>query len=175
MIFTKVLLSLAAVASTVVADGAAIAAALEKVNNITTTLQTTVSSWDGDLLGALPITIQSAELLSAINEGTKTAKASAALETLEAVTVAEDTIALGSSVNSTITAIIAAKPKFDKLLLSPVILLNLELEKSATDELSAAIIEKVPAALQATAQQLVSVIDDSFDEGLDAYNPFAGL
>ncbi len=83
------------------------------------------------------------------------------------------TITLASSVNSTITAIVAAKSKFDKLLLSPVILLNLELEKSATDDLSAAIIEKVPTELQAIAQTLVDGIDASFDQSIAAYNPFA--
>ncbi len=173
MLFTKsIVLPLAALASTVLADGASIGAALDTINSDTLALEQSVSAWDGDFLGTLSIVALSAELLVAIKEGAKTAKASAALDLGDAVTVAEKTITLAASVNGTITAIIAAKPKFDHLFISPVTLLNLDLEKSATDELSAAIVSKIPADLQPTAQTLVSGIDDSFSEGIAAYKLF---
>ncbi|KAH8895837.1 hypothetical protein GQ53DRAFT_761588 [Thozetella sp. PMI_491] len=175
MFVTKALIPLAALASTVLADGASIGAALGNINNITNTLQATVAAWDGNLFGTLPITIQSAELLAAINDGTKVAKASDVLDINGVLTVASATISLASSVNTTITTLIAAKPKFDKLLLSPVILINLELEKKATDDFSAAIIEKIPTDFQAIAQSLVDGIDASFDQGIDKFNPFSGL
>ncbi|KAK0637001.1 hydrophobic surface binding protein A-domain-containing protein [Bombardia bombarda] len=160
---------LALQASTVLADGASIVNALDTVNNSTLKLNSLVSSWNGKLLGTLPIVAESTALLAHIMKGTKTAKDSAALAALDALGVAGSTITLSASVNTTLTTIIAAKRKFDKRSLSPVILLNLELEKSATEDFSAAIIAKLPADLQGLAQNLVAPIDASFEQGIDKY------
>ena len=64
---------------------------------------------------------------------------------------------------------IQAKPKFDKLFIGPLILLNLGLVKEATDKFSAAIIDKVPAAYQSLANQIVAPIDTAFVEAIVAY------
>jgi hypothetical protein len=55
------------------------------------------------------------------------------------------------------------------LIVSPVILLNLKLEKAATDKFAAAVISKVPTALQATAQGLITPIDNAFDSAIAVY------
>lgn len=65
---------------------------------------------------------------------------------------------------------VAAKGKFDGLLVvSPVVLLNLGLEKKATDRFGAAVVEKVPEALQGIAKGLLVPVDESFEEAIAAY------
>ena len=172
MLVPKVLASIALLARTVLGDGAAIYDALATINTNTLDLQSKVQSWSGGLLGTLPIIVESTELLAAIKNGTRTAESSAPLSAIEAITVAGETVTLSNSVTSTLSTIVQNKPRFDKLLLSPVILLNLQLEKQATDQMSSAIIAKVPEELQATAQSLIAPIDAAFDQAIDAYNPF---
>lgn len=168
MRFTSLLAPLA-LSSTVLASGATIVDALGVVSSITSDLNTAVASWKGDLLGALPIVVKSTELLKDINNATKTAKASEPLVALEAIGVAQAVQALSAQVNTTLTTIIATKPKFDKLLLSPVILLNLDLEKDASDKLGAALKAKVPENLQGIAQSLQDTLDGYFDTAIAAY------
>jgi hypothetical protein len=171
MRLTALLAPLSLVA-TVLADGQAIVDSIGVITSTTNALDTAVSSWKGDLLGALPIVTKSTELLTDINNGTKTAKASSALSALEAITIAGAIQTLQKSVNATLTTIIASKHKFDHLLLSPVILLNLDLEKDASDRLGAAIKAKVPANLQTIAQGLQDTLDGYFDTAIDAYKLF---
>lgn len=151
------LLPIAVLIASVAADGAAIVAALEKITSATIALNDTVASFPTGILGV----VDTVKLLAD----------SVTLLTLsETISVAESTIALVADVESTLTTIIAAKPKFDALLLvSPVILLNLKLEKDATDKFSAAVISKVPTDLQAYAEIIVAPVDTAFDAAITAY------
>lgn len=159
--------------SSVLADGAAIVDAITGIQNATADLTSTVASWDGGILGALPIVTESTSLLTAINDATDTAKQSANLTDLEAVTVGLTILTLVTDVNSSLTTIIDAKPKFDKVLLSGVVLLNLALEKSASTDFSDAVIEKLPEAFVSVGETLSGEITDSFEEAIDVYNgPF---
>lgn len=144
--------------------------AINTISSDTTALNTTVASWDGNALTLLEITVQSAKLLAAINDGTKTANKAANLTLAQTLDVATATVSLATGVNQTITTIVSAKPKFDKLLVvDPVILLNLKLEQDASRDFSSAVVAKVPADLQAIAQGLTQGIDDSFSEGIAVY------
>jgi hypothetical protein len=169
MLLSKVF-ALAGLASTALASGASIIAAMDSISNSTKALNKTIASWDGRVLGVCPIVVKSTQLLLDIKNGTEVAHASANLTFSEAVQVASATTSLATVVNSTLTTIIKAKSKFDKLLLSPVILVTLELQKGATDDFSAAVIEKVPASLQATAKGLVKPISDAFSKAIDKYS-----
>lgn len=172
MLFAKVLATAGLLAASVLADGAAIVAALDKVAADTVQLGEAVKSWDGGLLATGPIVAQSVELLADIVSATGVAKRSDPLNDIEAFTVAGTVSQLAGDVNATLTALIAARPRFDRVLLSPVILGNLKLEKDATDCLSAAITEKVPEGLRGAAGVLASQIDASFDLAIDAYHLF---
>lgn len=167
------LLPIAVLIASVAADGAAIVAALEKITSATIALNDTVASFPTGILGVVDtvkLLADSVTLLQDINDGTTVAEASANLTLSETISVAESTIALVADVESTLTTIIAAKPKFDALLLvSPVILLNLKLEKDATDKFSAAVISKVPTDLQAYAEIIVAPVDTAFDAAITAY------
>lgn len=144
--------------------------AINTISSDTTALNTTVASWNGNALTLLEITVQSAKLLAAINDGTKTANKAANLTLAQTLDVATATVNLATGVNQTITTIVSAKPKFDKLLVvDPVILLNLKLEQDASRDFSSAVVAKVPADLQAIAQGLTQGIDDSFSQGIAVY------
>lgn len=168
MKFTTLLAPLALI-GTALAAGNTIVGALTTVDGTTVKLGSAVARWKGDLLGTLPIVAESTALLVQVNKGTKTAKDSAALDFAGTLDVATATNKLVTSVNTTMTALIGARKKFDKLLMSPVILIDLGLQRHATAEMSAAIIAKVPADLQALAKNLVAPIDASFALAIAAF------
>lgn len=164
--------ALASLAATALAEGAAIVAALDTISDDTVTLNDTVTSWSGDLFGALPITVKSTSLLIDINKGIETADDSEALTDLETFNVAVTVANLINDTNTTLTNFINAKPKFDKLLLSPVIYLTLSSQKDASSKLSAAIAAKVPETFTDAAETLGAQLDASFDVALSAYSLF---
>jgi hypothetical protein len=81
------LFPLALFASTALASGATILAAIDKISNDTLELQSTVAAWSGDLLGVLPIVAVSTQLLEDINSGTQTAESSANLTLTELISI----------------------------------------------------------------------------------------
>lgn len=172
MKFTTLLAPIAFLASTVAADSLEIQKALETINLSTLKLKNYVETWNGKLLTVIPIVSESTSLLANINRGKKVAEASEELDALGALGVGEKTSILATSVNQTITTIIASKPKFDKLLLSPTILLNLKLEKKATEELNEVVISKIPELFQEFARSLSVPIIESFDEAIEEYKLF---
>ncbi|CAK7233985.1 hypothetical protein SBRCBS47491_008795 [Sporothrix bragantina] len=162
-------------ATLVAADGAAIVDALNNVDAETQELESRVQNWNGGLLSSIPIVTQSAHVLSAINDGTDTAEDSDPLTTEEALSIATAVNTLAATVNGTMTAIIAAHDDFEHLLLAPIVLLDLKAQKSSSDKMSAAILAKVPTALQAIAQNLVAPIDASFEQAIDVYSLSNGI
>jgi hypothetical protein len=166
------LFPIAFLATTVLASGASIVAAISKISNDTTALNSSVTKFSaskGNPLLLLPIVIQSASLLSDINSGTKVASSSANLTLAEVISVAGATTGLVSSVQSVLANIVATKSLFDRELVSPVIYLNLVQEKSATDKFSAAVISKVPADLQGLAASIVAPADTAFTAAISDY------
>lgn len=162
---------LAASNDTTNSTSSSIVSAISKITAKTITLNDTVASWRGatDPLGTLPIILDSTSLLSAINDGTFAAQHSPNLTLSDVLSVAAAITPLVADVQSTLTTIVAAKPKFEKLLLTPVIWLNLVTEKDATDKFSAAVIAKVPTAQQALAQSIVAPVDTAFASAIAAY------
>lgn len=173
MMMVKVLLTTLLGASSVLADGAAIVDAISGIQNATAELTSTVASWDGGILGALPLVSESTSLLTAINDATDTTKQSANLTDIEAVTVGITILSLVTDVNSSLTTIIDAKPKFDKVFSSGIVLLNLALERSASADFSDASLEKLPATFASVGETLSGEITDSFDQAIGVHNgPF---
>lgn len=170
MLALKVLTTALLGASAALADGAAVADAISTIQDSTLELANTVASWDGGILGALPIIIDATSLLGAIKDGTATAEDSATFSDVEAATVGVATISLVTDVNSTLTTLIAAKPKFDKGLLTGIVLLNLEAEKSAAADFSDAVVSKLPATFTTTGEQLAGQIAAAFDQAIDVFS-----
>ncbi|ERT01709.1 antigenic cell wall galactomannoprotein [Sporothrix schenckii 1099-18] len=165
----------AVTATTAAASGADIVSALDNVDSATQKLQNIVNGWSGGLLGSLPILPQSARVLSAINDGTDTANDSDPLTQDEALGIATAVTTLSTTVNSTMTALINRHDDFEHLLLAPVVLIDLKLQKKASDDMSAAIIAKVPAALQGIASNLAAPIGASFDQAIEAFSLSNGI
>ncbi|KAI3391314.1 hypothetical protein diail_7602 [Diaporthe ilicicola] len=170
MLVTKFLPVVALGVGGVLADGTSIVNAITAIQNATNQLTTTVSDYNGNILGALPIILESTSLLSTIKKGTQTAEQSAPLADLEAVTVGLATITLVGNVNASLDAIVDAKPKFDRNLLTPVVLLNLEQQKSASSDFSDAVVAKLPATFVSTGQQLAAQINEAFSEAISIYS-----
>ncbi|KAK4145960.1 hydrophobic surface binding protein A-domain-containing protein [Dichotomopilus funicola] len=151
------------------ADSPTIVDALTSVNQTTVKFGNVIVNWNGGLLGTVPVLAESTALLVTVKKGTSIAEHSEPLDNDGALAVAGTTQSLVASVNTTLTTLIEARPKFDKLLLTPIIVLNLKIQRDATADLSEAIIAKVPEALQAIAKNLVAPIDQSFATAIDAY------
>lgn len=170
------ILPIALLATTVVADGASILAAMAKISSDTSKLNATISNFHGGLIGlgeSIPILIQSTTLLHDINQGTKTATASAELTFDETIQVAGATADLVKGVQSSLQTIVDTKPEFDQLLvISPVILINLEQQKAATDKFSKAVIAKLPEQFRAIAESITAPIDVAFDDAIATYKKF---
>ncbi|KAF4451324.1 antigenic cell wall [Fusarium albosuccineum] len=164
------LLPIVALAGSVLASGDTITAAIDDIANATLALNKTIATWPRTLIGTLPIITKSTELLAEIHKGTKVARASEPLSFDETLQVAQATINLAADVNTTLETVIRAKPDFDRLLLSPVILLNLKLQQDASEDFSSAVIEKVPEELQGNAETLTKGIDDSFVKAIKKYS-----
>ena len=92
----------------------------------------------------------------------------------ETLQVAKATSELSQDVSETIDIVIGAKPKFDKIQVSPVILLNLQLQRALSADFSEAVIAKVPVDLQEKAKALVQGIDDSFAKAIKKYSSLRG-
>ncbi|KAG4418072.1 hypothetical protein IFR04_008809 [Cadophora malorum] len=177
MRLTQILLPVTFLVSHVVADGASISAAIDNIAAATEKLNETVAEFpDNPILGLTDIgdlLVNSVGVLKTINEGTKVAEVSANLTALEAIGLAGKIQALSSTVTSTLDTTVDAKSKFDKLLIvSPIVLLNLKQQRSATVDFGDAVTAKVPVELQPVAQNLQAPILAAFDEAIDAYNPF---
>jgi len=172
MKFTTVVAPLALLAGSAVATTESIVQGVTVVDLSTLKLKNYIDTWTGNLLGALPIVAESTSLLANINRGEKAAKASEEVDIYGALAIAEITTKLQGSVNGTMRSLIDAKPKFKKLGQGPIILLNLKLQKSATEDMSAAIVEKVPDYLRELAAGLTEPILADFDLALDEFALF---
>ncbi|KAJ3523013.1 hypothetical protein NM208_g12616 [Fusarium decemcellulare] len=144
------LLPIVALAGSVLASGDTITAAIDDIANATLALNKTIATWP-----PYPHWLPAPRSLWSFDE------------TLQ---VAQATINLAADVNTTLETVIRAKPDFDRLLLSPVILLNLKLQQDASEDFSSAVIEKVPEELQGNAETLTKGIDDSFVKAIKKYS-----
>jgi hypothetical protein len=171
---TSIIIAAASLATSVVADAASITAAIDLVSTDNLKLNTTLTSFDGsDPLTVITITAESLALLNSLDSATHIAKTSANLTIPDAIGLSQVIIGLSGDVTSTLANIQAKKPIFAAYLIQPAILLNLQLEKAASDKFADAVVEKVPAALLAIAKSLTVPIDDAFAAAISDYETFS--
>ncbi|KAM3453232.1 hypothetical protein NHJ6243_009181 [Beauveria neobassiana] len=162
------LLALAALATTAVAD---IKGAFETIATATMQLNKSVTLYSGGLLGLVPITTNALCLLNDINQGTRTARASAALDYEAALDIAGATGTLADDVNTVIDNLVRTKPKFNNwVIMTPIIKVVIEQQRDATKDLCAAVLQKIPKELADVAAILIKQIDDKFVEGIKAFS-----
>ncbi|KAF4549034.1 putative hydrophobic surface-binding protein A [Elsinoe fawcettii] len=169
---TLPILSLLAAIPLISADGAAIQAATEEVTRSALAFNTTVASFDGDLLTVLKILGQSTDLLVDIKRGTATAKKSANLTDAEALALAGPTQNLVTTVQSTLTTVVGKKAVFQRTLTQAVALINLKAEKSASEDFGKAVVAKIPPGLQPIAQNLIAPLTPAFDAAIKEFEDF---
>lgn len=169
----SILAPLALLVSSVAADAASIVAGIKLIDATTQSLGEKVTAWNGVLvLGTISIVADSTKLLQNLKDAKKAAEKSDPLDDLGAIQVAQAVIGLSHSVNTTLSNIITAKPKFDAKLLSPVILLNLKQEQKATDELTEALGPKLPTWAREIAREVIKPIDAAFVLAIAKYKLF---
>ncbi|KAG4440772.1 hypothetical protein IFR05_003759 [Cadophora sp. M221] len=177
MLLAQILLPLTFLVSHVLADGASISAAIDNISAAAAKLNETVAGFpDNPILGLTDIgdlLVDSTAALKSIKQGTKVAEASGNLTVLEAFGLAGKISSLSTTVQSTLDTTVAAKPRFDKLLIvSPIVLLNLKQQRSATVDFGDAVTEKIPVELQPIAKNLQAPILAALDKAIAAYKTF---
>jgi len=175
MRFALLPLGVSLLAAQVLADGASILAAMATISNATVALNNTINGFPSNpeiAIGDIaPLLVDSVNLLDDINSGTTVATQSGNLTLSDTIQVAQATQSLVTVVSTTLSNVMRTKAAFDKLkVISPVILVNLKLEKEATDRFGTAVVAKVPFAFQATARSLLSPIDAAFNTTIAFYS-----
>ncbi|KYK56084.1 hypothetical protein DCS_08050 [Drechmeria coniospora] len=171
MLIVRALSVFALAAATVRADGQSIVGAINEIKSDAKSLGDQVTAYRGGILGVIPIAVDSLRLFASLHAGTSTADDSAPLSQAEAITLASSVQGLAGTVNATLEAIIAAKPRFDKLLVvNPIVFLNLRQQSRAAKDFGASVTAKVPAEMQQISAALVKPIDDGFAKALDVYH-----
>ncbi|KAG4442211.1 hypothetical protein IFR05_002321 [Cadophora sp. M221] len=151
-------------ASTVAASGASISASLNKIASKAVALNHIVANWKGDIFGVIPLT-------DAIENGTAIAKASKTLSQDEAFDIVGPASTLVDDTKSVLKTLVAAKPKFDALLIgSPLVLQILKTDRKDAKDLTTAVTAKVPAELQSVAQSITAPIDTAFANAIKKYS-----
>lgn len=169
MLPSTLLGALALAITPIAADGAAIVESLGTLSASSSDLNNTVAEWSGKLLHSFPIVTKSLGLLKDTKDATEVAEDSEVLTVSETAELAGAMQGLIKDIDDTLTTLGEAKPKFDKLLMGPVILIDLKLQKKETDKLSAAVIEKVPEALQDVAKGMVEEVSGLFDKAIEEF------
>lgn len=169
MLPSTLLGALALAITPIAADGAAIVESLGTLSTSSSELNNTVAEWSGKLLHSFPIVTKSLGLLKDTKDATEVAEDSEVLTITEVTELAGAMQDLIGVIDDTLTTLGEAKPKFDKLLMGPVILIDLKLQKKETDKLSAAVIEKVPEELQDIAKGMVEEVSGLFDKAIEEF------
>ncbi|OAQ97760.1 hypothetical protein LLEC1_00544 [Akanthomyces lecanii] len=142
-------------AATVFADGAAINDGLKAVDADIKALTASLTGFSGDLFAAIPVLGATLSLKSVIDKTTKTANASQPLTSDDTTSLAATVETIITDATASIDAFIAAKPKFDKLLIvTPIAVGQVKGLQTSTAALGNAIVAKVPADYKDVATSL---------------------
>ncbi|RDA95934.1 hypothetical protein CP533_5895 [Ophiocordyceps camponoti-saundersi (nom. inval.)] len=141
-----------------------ISASLDDIAGRTEALGQTVSSWNGGLLGTLPILGKAATLYLTIRQSTRVVEMAKPLSQDETIALVGKVQTLDDKVTKTFKAIFDAAPKFKRLFLTFAIRLNLLLDKDAVEGFIGNLLIKVPKDLRDLAKSLAKPIVDKFDK-----------
>ncbi|KAF7587650.1 hypothetical protein BBP40_006905 [Aspergillus hancockii] len=158
-------------------DAQSVVNAVSSISSQMTTLNTTVTSYKGGVLGtgtALKIEFESIKLSHVLKDAISETEDSANFTADESNTVAAAFINLQPKISSTLDNIVAKKPQFDTGLLgigslSFVVKWNLQQEKDLSRELGEAVVEKLAEPYKSVAPLLNDQIAAAFEKALAAY------
>jgi hypothetical protein len=161
------------------ASGAdAIVAGVKKITNEILTINSTLNTFNGSLIGtltALQIQGQAQDLLSEINSTTATTNATSTLNQADSIAVTDSVTNLQPYIYSLLDNFNAHHQAFEAAVLgvaSATTLVELDLSniKNATDALGSAIITKLIPDIQKLAPLVTSQIDFHFQRSLQVYS-----
>ncbi|KAL3462497.1 hydrophobic surface binding protein A-domain-containing protein [Aspergillus heterothallicus] len=171
MKFSAILSTLALVAPGVLAsptqrDLATIQGVITDIQAQVNSLQTAIEATP---LDPDAIVAQSDTLVSTIQEGATTVDGQPALTQIEALGLVSPVQDLAADVDTTVQALIAVKDDIDALGEGCTTLTALEAQAAAAQQLSDAIVSKVPDALKDISTELAATISTAIQNGIDAY------
>lgn len=166
------------IATIVKRDGAAVVSAVNAISAQITTLNDTVNSYEGGLLGtltALKIQIESTQLSNDLKSAIKTTEQSSNFTDAESGNVATAFLNLSPNVISTLSNIVSKKSDFETGLLGIgsltwLVKSDLEQEKEESAELGDAVIAKLTPNYAALAPLINAQIADAFTSAINAYS-----
>ena len=119
---------------------------------------------DTDLLNAAAQAV-----VDQLNNSTAIVTDTDAVSVLDAINLVSDSNTLTSSVNKTITDLIAAKPAFDAAGASGEVLSQLEEQKTASQAFIAAVVSKVPDSVKSIANSQAQNVISALNTGITAF------
>ncbi|KAL3444296.1 hydrophobic surface binding protein A-domain-containing protein [Aspergillus insuetus] len=171
MKFSAVLSALALVAPGVLAsptqrDIATIQGVITDIQAQVNSLQTAIEATP---LNPDAIVAQSETLVSTIQDGAATVNSQPVLSQIEALGLVSPVQDLAADVDTTVQALIGVKDDILALGEGCTTLEALQAQAAAAQQLSDAIVSKVPAALEDIATELAATVSTAIQNGVDAY------
>ncbi|KAJ4390573.1 hypothetical protein N0V93_004169 [Gnomoniopsis smithogilvyi] len=144
---------------------------LETIDTQTKALTTSITSWDGSLLGALGIASASNSLGTAIDNANTEAATEAQLSSADSQTVLTYVSGtLTSDVNTALTTLNGRESDVAALGVQSLVLGQIQTLQSKTAAYGATLVSITSADLQAQAQTQVDALDAAFDSAVAVYS-----
>lgn len=143
---------------------------IEDIQKLTIEMASVVQKWNGDIVGALPITEASDSLIKAIEDGAETAKKSQKMKIRAALKVKKATKKLLKDTESSLGTITSSKARFDNAGLTSIMVSRLQETKTAADTLIGAIVDKLPKAGKRVGRKLGKKIAAAFDSAIAEFS-----
>lgn len=164
-----------ALAVTVVADGISVLKALTTVDSRIKTLTSQFINFPGDLESAVPIATEALQHNQDIADAAEVVQESQPLSFDETLGIADIVLTIIDDMTACMDALIADKPKFDKLDgVNPLIVDILYKLRGSANQLGSALIEKEPDDFKEVAKELVGEVNAQFERSLKAYSGSSG-
>ncbi|KAH8645824.1 hydrophobic surface binding protein A-domain-containing protein [Xylariales sp. PMI_506] len=152
-------------------DVSTILANLEAIDSSTNSLTSTVTSWDGSLLGALTINTAAGTLESQIEAANTEAETEAVSSSADSQTIiAYITGTATPDIAASLTALIAREADFASLGITSLVLNTLETLQADNDALGATLVSITSSDQVANAEAALAVIDADFTAAIAAFS-----
>jgi hypothetical protein len=153
-------------------DLAAFQSAFGAVDTAITTFDTAVKALTPttDISTVLPdLTTKAEAIVTALNDGTTSVNAQPALSLTDSVSLLSLASTLTSSANETVTDLIAARSEIDAAGEDSFVVTELTNVKTASQTFIAAVVSKVPSAVQGLANSQASQVITALNTGITAF------
>lgn len=169
MLYQRLLLALTLGVRSTYADVQSIVTAIDAIAESATILESTVLAWSGKFFDAFALDIQNHIMYKLIKNDTVTARAEDDLTYGDALAVKTSSEQMVANINSTLDTFIDYRPKFDKAMLCPRMLMYLSQQKKAAAAFADAVVTISPGFGKVIADVLGRQVDDPYGKAVDVY------